>query len=64
MKCRVLVSPEGTVEEVELVGRRDGFAELERRAVEAARRFRFTPGRREGVLVPTWTYVDVRFESP
>lgn len=57
---RVLVTPEGEQEEVQL-WRSSGFDLLDRAALAAVRRWRFEPYRRDGIARPAWVQVPVRF---
>jgi TonB family protein len=51
--CRILVDVEGGVAEASVVDSQAQLAPYESAALEAVRSYRFTPGRREKVLVPT-----------
>lgn len=57
---RVLVTPEGEQEEVQL-WRSSGFDLLDRAALAAVRRWRFEPYRRNGTAQAAWVQVPVRF---
>ena len=59
--CRVLVDTRGLVREALVYQHRSGLDAFEEVALETARNYRFTPGRREGVLVPVWVVWPVDF---
>lgn len=61
--CRVLVSAEGMVQQVQVHRSRAELAAFEAVAVEAAKRFRFRPARRAGEVTPAWVTVPVPFRS-
>ncbi len=57
----VTIGPEGTVQEAS-VGVSSGFDRLDRAALEAVRRWRFVPGKRNGVPTTMAYRQPVRFE--
>lgn len=57
---RVLVTPEGTVDSVE-VAESSGSAALDSAAVRGARDLRFQPGTKRGRMVPMWARLPVHF---
>ena len=59
--CRVLVDTRGLVRETLVYQHRSGLDAFEQVALETARNYRFTPGRREGVAVPVWIVWPVDF---
>ena len=59
--CRVLVDTRGLVREALVYQHRSGLDAFEKVALETARNYRFTPGRREGVPVPVWVVWPVDF---
>jgi TonB family protein len=64
IRCRVLVTEEGSVAEARVLDSRPDRSEYEARLLEAVRNYRFTPGVREGQAVPTWTELTVEFRPP
>ena len=61
--CRVLVGPQGTVEDAKIFHSRPELAEFEDIALQAVRGFRFQAGSRAGRATPTWVKVPVPFRS-
>ena len=60
MILRVLVSETGLPLDVEVIkGAGGGLTEA---AVEAVKRWKFEPGRRNGTAVRTWTTIPIPFE--
>lgn len=57
---RVLVGADGQVLEVQI--HRGVHPQLDRAALQAVRRGQFRPARRDGIAVPEWATVPVRFE--
>jgi hypothetical protein len=64
IRCRILVDIEGRVAEAAVVDPQIELASYENAALEAVRAYRFTPGRREGVLVPTRMDWVIEFRQP
>lgn len=60
--CRVLVDVTGEVVEAEVVSPSSELELYERVAIDALRGYRFSPGEREGVRVPTWLEWTVEFQ--
>jgi TonB family protein len=61
MQCRILIDEQGSVTEASVLERRPGLELYERAALDAVRTYRFEPGRREGLIVPTWKNILVEF---
>jgi TonB family protein len=59
--CRLLVGGDGRVLDARVYRSRLDLAAFEDAAVDAARRFRFTPGRRGGTAIPVWINWPVAF---
>ena len=59
VQLRVIVDENGVVRQIE-ISRRLGLG-LDEKAVEAVRKWRFQPGRRDGKPVPVWAVVEVNF---
>lgn len=57
---RVLVRPDGTVDQVE-VAASSGHPELDRAAAEAAQSWQFRPATRDGEPIAAWAVIPVRF---
>ncbi len=57
---RVLVNAKGLPEQVE-VKQSSGFERLDKAAVQAVKRWKFTPGTRNGVPEAMWNNVPVNF---
>ncbi len=60
--CRLLVDIDGTVRDARVLKRRDDLKPYQDAAVAAVKQFRFTPGLREGILVPVWVNWTVEFQ--
>lgn len=58
---KVLIDAQGMASKVE-VGGSSGYPRLDAAALEAVSRWRFTPGRRNGVAEPMWTLVPINFK--
>jgi TonB family protein len=59
--CRILIDEGGNVAEVSIETPRPGFELYEKAVLDAVRTYRFSPGRREGQIVPTWISLTVEF---
>jgi TonB family protein len=59
--CRILVDERGAVAEAVVEGSRPELELYEKAALDAVRRYRFEPGRREGQIVPTRMRMNVEF---
>jgi len=59
---RLYVNTQGEVEEIEIVSGL-GSEALNRRAIEAAGKIRFTPGERDGKPSPMWVRISIGFQS-
>ncbi len=59
VQLRVVVDENGNVRQIE-ISRTLGLG-LDEKAVEAVRKWRFQPGRRDGKPVPVWAIVEVNF---
>ena len=57
----VLVGPDGSVQDVK-VDQSSGYRDLDRAAIEAARKWKFNPGSRDGKPVGGWVKVPVQFK--
>jgi protein TonB len=57
----VLVGPDGSVQDVK-VDQSSGYRDLDRAAIEAARKWKFNPGSRDGKAVGGWVKVPVQFK--
>ncbi|MGJ4748759.1 TonB family protein, partial [Leptospira sp. SA-E8] len=57
---RVLIGPKGEVLQAE-VGKSSGFDRLDRTALAAVRRWRYLPGKRDGMAEAMWFNVPVNF---
>jgi len=57
---RVLIGTDGSPQKVE-INKSSGFERLDRQAQEAVMRWRFTPGKRNGVPETMWNLVPVNF---
>jgi protein TonB len=57
----VLVGTDGSPKQVK-VDQSSGYHELDRAAVQAAKRWKFNPGTRNGVPYETWGKIPVRFK--
>lgn len=60
--CRLLVDEKGRVAEASVLEPREDRRAYEAVALEAVKGYRFTPGEREGVRVPTWVTWKVEFQ--
>jgi protein TonB len=58
VSLRLLIDAQGAVTKIEVV---QGIDLLTDAAKKGARRWRYKPGTRNGVVVPTWIDVDVPF---
>jgi TonB family protein len=59
--CRLLVDEQGRVVEASVISPRADLEVYEKAALDAVRSYRFSPGVREKVVVPTWITRDVEF---
>jgi hypothetical protein len=59
--CRILVDEQGGVQEALVTSPRSDLGPYEQKAIETVRSYRFTPGVREGVVVPTWMEWPIEF---
>jgi hypothetical protein len=59
--CRVLIDEKGEVMEAAIESPRPGLEQHETAVLEAVKKYRFEPGRREGQVVPTWMKLSVEF---
>jgi TonB family protein len=59
--CRVLIGADGRVADVKVYRSRLDLAAFEDAAVDAVRKYRFTPGRQAGAPVPVWINWPVTF---
>ncbi|WP_075323375.1 energy transducer TonB [Acidithiobacillus albertensis] len=57
---RVLVSVSGLPEKI-TVAHSSGYSSLDRAAEQTVRHWRFTPGTRDGKVVPMWVEIPIRF---
>ncbi|RYF13541.1 MAG: energy transducer TonB, partial [Comamonadaceae bacterium] len=57
---RVLIGADGSAQQVEL-RRSSGYERLDRAALETVRRWRFVPGKRNGVPEAMWFNVPIHF---
>ena len=57
---RVLIGPDGAAQKVELVTS-SGFQRLDKAAMEAVMRWRYVPGKRDGVAEAMWYQVPLQF---
>lgn len=58
---RVLIGVDGTAQDATVL-ESSGFARLDRAALEAARQWRYVPGKRGGVPEPMWVKVPIDFD--
>jgi periplasmic protein TonB len=61
VKLEAVVQPDGTVGEVRITRSLDRKFGLDDSAVKALKKFRFTPGMKEGVAVPVLVSMEVQF---
>jgi TonB family protein len=61
IECRILIDERGSVTDASIPEPRPGFEIYEKAALDAVRKYRFEPGKREGQIVPTWKNVIVEF---
>lgn len=59
--CRILVDEEGKVAEASVLLPRPDLEVYEKAALDAVRSYRFSPGVREKVVVPTWITREIEF---
>jgi TonB family protein len=59
--CRVLIGADGRVEDAKVYRSRLDLAAFEDAALDAVRKYRFTPGRQAGTPVPVWINWPVTF---
>lgn len=59
--CRILVDGEGKVVEASVISPRADLQPYETTALDAVRSYRFSPGIRERVVVPTWITRNIEF---
>ena len=60
--CRVLVDPEGQVQDVRLYEPpRRGYSQFEGAALEAVKAYRFSPAVKQGMRVPVWVLWTIDF---
>jgi len=57
---RVLIGPDGVPQKVE-INKSSGFDRLDRQAQESVMRWRFVPGKRNGVPEAMWNLVPINF---
>jgi TonB family protein len=59
--CLILVDEDGNVQEASVASSRPDLETYERKALETVRTYKFTPGVREDVVVPTWMEWPIEF---
>lgn len=60
VEVKVLIDTQGTPLKAE-VARSSGFSRLDASAVDAAMRWRYQPGRRNGIAEPMWMLIPINF---
>jgi protein TonB len=58
---KIRITAQGYVEDMQ-VERSAGYPELDQSAIEAVRRWRFEPARRDGASVAVWVVIPVEFK--
>ena len=61
---RILVGPDGRVQEAVVTRSNAELSDFESAALEAVKEYRFSPARREDVIVPVWLNWPVAFAAP